>query len=265
MGGTSTRNFKMFRELCGDTALRNVVIVTNMWGEVDPQVGEAREAELMEEEIFFKPVLDKGARMARHENTVPSAERIIRLILNNNPLPLQIQVELVEEGKDISATSAGEELKQELNARIREHEEEMRVLKEEMNQAMGNKDEETRRELEIESQKTQKEIARFENDAKRLGSDYNNEKERLEARLKKTEEEARLEVNQVALQYQRQIDELMDTLEASATASEREKAQMQEKINELSRKRDRTRGVLPKLMAGAILGMVWNSFTSRFL
>ena len=77
----------MFRKLCGDSTLQNVVIVTNMWGQVDPEVGEAREFELMNRDILFKPILDKGAQIARNENTVTSAQKIIRLVLNNHPLP----------------------------------------------------------------------------------------------------------------------------------------------------------------------------------
>jgi len=80
-------NFEMFRKLCGDSTLQNVVIVTNMWGQVDPEVGEAREAELVKRDILFKPILDKGAQIARNENTVTSAQKIIRLVLNNHPLP----------------------------------------------------------------------------------------------------------------------------------------------------------------------------------
>jgi hypothetical protein len=129
MGGVSTRNFKMFRKLFSDSALQNVVIVTNMWGEVGPRVGEAREAELMKEDIFFKLVLEKGVQMARHENAVPSAENIVRLILDNHLLPLRIQKELVDEHKDISETSAGEELNRELNAQIKKHQQEMHVLR----------------------------------------------------------------------------------------------------------------------------------------
>jgi chromosome segregation ATPase len=250
MGGTSTRNFKMFRKLCGDAALQNVIIVTNRWGEVDPQVGEAREAELIREDDFFKPVLDKGAQMARHENTILSAERIIRLILKNNPLPLQIQIELVKDGKDISETSAGEELNRELNAQIKKYKGEMRALKEEMRQATKDEDEETRTELEIEAQKTQKEIAMFENDVRRLASNYESEKERLETRITKRREEARRE----AEQYQRQVDELKEAIEASTTASEREKAEMREKLIERSRRRDRARQGFFALIAGALLG-----------
>jgi len=232
----------MFRKLCGDSTLQNVVIVTNMWGEVDPEVGDAREAELIREDIFFKPVLDKGAQMARHTNTTPSAEDIIRLVLNNHPLPLRIQTELVTEHKDISETGAGEELNRELAAQIKKHKEDMRVLKEEMQQAIRDKDEETRRELEIETKRMQKEIARFENDAKRLESDYKSEKERLETRLTTMEEEAREETNRVTMQYQRQIDEMRDALQTNAAASEREKAQMREQIDQLSRMRDRSQG-----------------------
>jgi hypothetical protein len=250
MGGTSTRNFKMFRELCGDTTLQNVVIVTNMWGEVGTQVGEAREAELMQEDIFFKPVLNKGAQMTRHDNTVSSAKNIIRRIIDNHPLPLRIQRELVDEHKDISDTSAGEELNRELNAQIKKYQQEMLVLKEEMKRAMDDRDEETRRELEIETQKMQREIARFENDAKRLESDYKGEKERLEAHLKKMEEAMSRERERAATRYQRQIDELRGTLKYSATTSEREKAHMREQISELIRMQARVlqhRGFFAKL------------------
>ena len=229
----------MFRKLCGDDALKNVVIVTNMWEEVDPQIGDAREAELIREDIFFKPALDKGARMARHKNTASSADNVIRLILDNDPLPLCIQTELVTEHKEIPETSAGEELNQELNSQITKHQEEMRVLKEEMEQARDNKDEETRRELEIEAKRMQGEIARFENDAKRLASDYVNKKGNLRTRFASMEAEARRETDRIIAQYQREIEELSYSLRTNRAASERERKQMVAQMNELSRKRDR--------------------------
>jgi len=132
MGGVSTRNFKMFRQLCGESTLRNVVIVTNMWGEVSRDVGEAREAELVNQEIFFKPVLDKAALMMRHENTRDSAHHILLQIIDNHPLPLRIQRELVDQGKDISQTAAGAELNRELMEQIQVHKREMRELEREM-------------------------------------------------------------------------------------------------------------------------------------
>jgi len=187
MSGALTGNFRMFQNLCGDMALRNVVIVTNMWGGVEPEIGEARETELRTEGVFFKPALDKGTRMARHENTDKSAEAIVRLLIDNNPLPLQIQKELINERKDIVDTNAGRELNRELNGEIRKHQEEIRVLAEEMEQAMRDMDEETRMELEIETQRMREEIERFEDESKRLASDYQREKKAFQARLEEME------------------------------------------------------------------------------
>ena len=56
----------MFRKFCGDEALKNVAIVTNMWGEVSLEKGIAREKELASDDDFFKPVLQRDARMMRH-------------------------------------------------------------------------------------------------------------------------------------------------------------------------------------------------------
>jgi hypothetical protein len=55
MSGTARRNFTMFRKLCGENALSNVVLVTTMWGNlVDMEEGEARERELQNKDGFFK-------------------------------------------------------------------------------------------------------------------------------------------------------------------------------------------------------------------
>jgi hypothetical protein len=129
VGGMSARNFKMLRELCGEDTLRNVVIVTNRWGEVSLEDGEAREAELTREDIFFKPVLDKGAQMLRHHNSPESAHKILARIINNHPLPLQIQREIVDQKKKLSDTAAGAELNRELIEQFEKNMEDMERLK----------------------------------------------------------------------------------------------------------------------------------------
>ena len=88
MTGVATRNFRIFRELCGASTLKNVVIVTNMWGAVTLEAGAARERGLASDEAFFKPALDKGAQMMRHDHTVDSAQTIIRYFLDNSPVVL---------------------------------------------------------------------------------------------------------------------------------------------------------------------------------
>ncbi|KIL67673.1 hypothetical protein M378DRAFT_159503 [Amanita muscaria Koide BX008] len=125
MGGISTKNVRMFRELCGDSSLKNVVIVTNMWGEVAHQLGEEREAELASQDFFFKPVLAKGARMMRHTNTHQSAKDILQSVMENVPEALKIQKEIVDEGKAVSQTAAAAEAERELREQQERHQQEM--------------------------------------------------------------------------------------------------------------------------------------------
>ena len=188
----------MFRKLCGDNALRNVVIVTNMWGEVNPEVGKRRETELRDN--FFKPLLDMGARMIRHENTLPSAEIVIRLILGNHPLPLRIQEELVKEKKIISETSAGEELNRVIKAQIDKHQEDMRILRDEMTQAMKDKDEEVKRRLDVEMKELEKKVESLQKDRDKLSSDYKRHISHLRATIKASERDKvgmRVEIDQL--------------------------------------------------------------------
>ncbi|EMD33882.1 hypothetical protein CERSUDRAFT_141175, partial [Gelatoporia subvermispora B] len=132
VNGVTRRNFKLFRDLCGETALVNVVIVTTRWDVVTPEEGERRERELATGDQFFKPALDKGARMVRYEGTRASAHAVLDLLLNARPQPLKIQKELVDEQKSLDETAAAASLGKELaeqNARLRV---EIAALREEM-------------------------------------------------------------------------------------------------------------------------------------
>ena len=226
--GITGRNFKMFRELCGDTTLKNVILVTNMWGEVSRDIGEAREDELTND--FFKPVLDKGAQMARHHNTAQSAHDIIRRIMKNRPVALQIQRELVDEHKDIVDTAAGEVINQELKEQIRKHQVELRMVQEEMMQAMKERDEEARQELEEESRKLQEEMERIKKDSEGMASNYAEEKERMETKMKQMEREAKRERERTEVEYNRQMADLNHRLRMAANASKADRALLEQEM-----------------------------------
>ncbi|KAJ7761969.1 P-loop containing nucleoside triphosphate hydrolase protein, partial [Mycena maculata] len=241
MGGISTRNFKMFRQLCGESSLKNVVIVTNMWGEVGLEVGEAREAELASDERFFKPVLDKGARLLRHDNNVASAQTILQYLIGNQPRALRIQRELVDQGKDISQTAAGEELNRELAEQIKRHLQEMVVLQKEMKEAIREKDEETKKELEIETRKLQAEMARVQNDSLKLASDYTQQKAEREKRMAAVAEAAKRDAECAEANYRHQIQELEDRLHQSTTATNAEKEDIRHQLSELQQRYEEAR------------------------
>ncbi|TFK74165.1 hypothetical protein BDN72DRAFT_956009 [Pluteus cervinus] len=259
MGGISTRNFRMFRQLCGDSSLKNVVIATNMWGLVDEDVAEEREAELAGHDAFFKPVLEKGAQLARHLNTTGSGHDVLRRIINNNPLPLRIQRELIDEGIDITKTAAGAELNRELWKQVLKHRQEIKQIQQEMREAIRMKDEETKRELEQETSRLQHEMRKIQNDSMQLKFHYGQEKMRLEGRLQQIADAARQETAQVASTYQRQIQELHDRLHTTISTSSLEKEEILRRLNEIqmSRRSSAREGVF--VMIGRALDMMLSS------
>ena len=258
MSGISTRNFKMFRQLCGDSTLKNVVIVTNMWGQVSKEVGEAREAELKEEEMFFKPVLDKGAVMLRHnENTKYSAQNVVRCIMDNHPLSLRIQRELVDEKKDISQTGAGEDVDGELMVQTRKHRQEMRELQEEMrggiswvtmhefsltvlhfSEALRVKDEVMKRELEVKARKLQEEMNRHRSEAQGRASEHSEGRQRLERHMQELIEGSHRAAERARNEHVCRMSELQRRLEKMASESQKTRADLLRQVEELRASRD---------------------------
>ena len=169
VGGISRRNFSMFRALCGDATLHNVVVVTNMWGEVDEDRGALREAELASDPLLFKPVLDRGACMVRHTNTCDSARAILGHLIGGQPLALQVQREIVDEHKEVEQTTAGEELRtEEMREAARRNEEAMRLQREEAAAALRAQEEQRAQELEALRKQQQADQARVAAEQERM-------------------------------------------------------------------------------------------------
>lgn len=162
MTGMSRRNFALFRKLCGDDTLRNVVIVTSMWSEVTAERGLAREDELATDDMFFKPVLDKGARMMRHDNSPATAAHILRQLVPLCRRTLLIQRELVDLDKDIAETAAGAALLQDLEEQARKQRDNLLQVELERQEALLAQDLETAQELEEERRATEVRIETLE-------------------------------------------------------------------------------------------------------
>ena len=169
--GVNGKNFRMFRKLCGEKTLKNVILMTNMWGRVTPQQGAARERQLKDK--YFKEAIEKGAQMCRHNNTPESARAILQRIIHNRPLALRIQHELVDEQKDIGQTGAGVELIREICMLMQAHREELKDLEE--------RDEVSRRELEKGKSRLQEEMERLWNESTEMQGTMADLQKRLES------------------------------------------------------------------------------------
>lgn len=154
VGGVSRRSFISLRNLCGDETLKNIVIVTNMWGLVKPGDGEAREAELKTNPAFFQAALKRGAQIYRHDNTTSSAERIVRFITKNHPRELTVQHEMVTLERPLSDTTVGLQVKEDLNSYITSLQNEVEKLRKERAQ-----DEAAMRDLKAEVEEARSSIA----------------------------------------------------------------------------------------------------------
>ncbi|KAJ2922356.1 hypothetical protein H1R20_g14728, partial [Candolleomyces eurysporus] len=236
-GGVSGRNFKMFSKLCGDNSLKNVVLLTNKWNEVEKRVGLAKEHELATRDIFFKPALDKGARMMRHDGSRRSALKVIRSLLESDTgMVPQIAREIVVEKKDILQTAAGIALNEDLLAQRARYEERMKELGEDHEVALKTKDEEMRREIEEQAKELQADMKRVEEESKKLASDFQKERANFERRLKEIEEEARREQERIQEETRLKMEELQSKLFDDANISRAERERLLEEIEELRRK-----------------------------
>jgi DNA repair exonuclease SbcCD ATPase subunit len=193
--------------------MRNVVIVTNMWEDVSAEDGEAREKELASEDIFFKPALDNGAKMHRHDNTPESAEAIIHQIVGNQSIPLLIQTELVDKRMSLLETTAGKELNKELMEQAKKQMEELRQLESDMRAAIRTKDEETRKELEFERKKLKSELESVLSESRKLESDLSKERADLERRMSEMEIIGREHAQKQEADYRERIREMENRLQ----------------------------------------------------
>jgi hypothetical protein len=229
--GIAGRNFRIFRELCGEASLKNVMLVTNMWDEVSAEVGESRERELASN--FLKPALDKGAQMVRNINTEQSAHDVIRRIMNNHPVVLQIQSELVDQHKDISNTASAGAINAELEEEKRRHEAEVRKAQEEKERIMREKEEEARRKREEEMRRQEEEIRRVKEEQERQAFQRRQDMERAEAEARRLAEQARIERERAEEEHRRQVALLNERLAAEAAAAEAARRAMEQQIQQM--------------------------------
>lgn len=184
VSGSSLQSFRMFQELCGEEVYSNVLVVTGMWDTVTQEVGNSRESELATKDIFFKPVLEKGARMMRHNNTRESALAIIRALVDKPPVVLQIQRELGG-GADIMQTSVYKQIRELMLEVVVQRKKKLDTLIEEMAEVEQDRDEETQEELQEEVRAAEAELEEAQAKASGLASEYQVELRRIQEMLRR--------------------------------------------------------------------------------
>ena len=137
MTRSSLQNLRMFRKLCGDENLQNVILATTKWGITPEKDALSREKELCDNDEFWGLMIKDGALVERFENTKESARYLVEKILQTGKetfIP-KIQHEVVELGKNVQHTAAGSFINEAINEQAKKHQEEMNALREEQERA----------------------------------------------------------------------------------------------------------------------------------
>jgi hypothetical protein len=142
MQGSAKRNLFMFKKLCGNDALQNIVLGTTMWEQVSEDMGSQRELELVQTPEFWGYMHEKGSQIVRHMNDRKSALKIIELFMPKQAVVLELQDEMVKHEKGLHETAAGQEVEAALVIERAKFEREIAQTKKDMEFALELKDKE---------------------------------------------------------------------------------------------------------------------------
>ncbi|KAJ3873810.1 lipoxygenase [Lentinula edodes] len=218
-GGQASRNLKMFQNLCGPSAYRNIVVLTTFWDRVSAEEGLMREEQL--KFTFFSNIVAGGARFMRHDRTAQSAREVIAHILTLSPTDVQIQEEIRVDGKGLEETAAGLVHREEVERVLEKHRQEIASLGKEIS-SIKQDNETLRRELEEEKEELQQRLARWESekaDLKKGLDDSLKSRERLEDQYKSVDKvrSATLEVLQVKLKEEKTSNMVVEQMSEEVT------------------------------------------------
>ncbi|KAI0859104.1 P-loop containing nucleoside triphosphate hydrolase protein [Xylaria cubensis] len=163
MQRSALKNIGLFRSLCGDDALKKVVLVTTMWDITEHNVAESRERQLKETKEYWGSMVAKGSQVIRHDNTRQSACTLVEIFMKGDTkIVLSIQSEMVDNHKPLERTEVGNDIKEllaEQNAKLRR---DIRHVEDELREALRKKDEEfaeVMNEVRLEHQQALREVS----------------------------------------------------------------------------------------------------------
>ena len=178
MNGSAVKNLNIFQKMCGQTAFPSIMLVSNMWEELRPEnggasVGERREAELLSNDRFWGTMHKGGSRVMRHSGTANSAQAILSEMVNQERVILEIQRQLVDRNLPLVETVAGDFLEKEFTEVRKQQDDELRELKESMEAAKKEKDQEMVGLLLAQQQTCEDRLWAADSDQRKLKVNFN--------------------------------------------------------------------------------------------
>jgi len=209
-----------------------------MWKNIDEADGIKRQEQLKTQPDFWGDMVHQGSRVFRHDDSRASAMNIVTYILDQRRTTvLQIQRQMVDEGKTLDETSAGQELERELIKQRKLFERRLQEAQDDMKEAIeeGNR-------KSIEDAAAQQE--RFQNKLNEAIKGSDDLRVSMEELLQKKDAEFKRVLENVELEKSRsqeeaklvtqQMQELDLKVKASQAETEDQRRRHQSEIDEMS-------------------------------
>jgi len=220
VGGSGVRNLRMFKKLCGEEGFSCVILATTMWGNVPKEKAEEREQQLIEGSNFWADLIKRGSRTFRQDSGAESATRIVEHILaKRQQMTLRIQIEMAS-GAKLSDTAAGRQVGGDIAKLGERHKKEMQKLRDEMSEAIRDRDVEAQREIAQVRAEMAARMQSAEQDKKKLEvgmEELRQQRHEEAARLREEAHRRELELQQAMNDNQRAMAERMDEFRQQAS------------------------------------------------
>jgi hypothetical protein len=218
IGGSGMKNLRMFRKLCGEAGLGSVVLATTMWSLCPAADAKRREDQLVNQNDLWKYLITHGARVFRQDDGAVSGQQIIDyLVKRAQPVTLDIQREMVDQGLKLGETGAGKEVQEELEKLKEKHKKEMQEIRQDMEEAIKEKDEERQEELRVYRAQIDRQMREAAEQTKHLEAS----REQLRREMKE--------------QHSREIEQLRNEVSRRQQELERTSRENKERYDELQK------------------------------
>jgi hypothetical protein len=230
MQGSGMRNLHMFKRLCGDKNLSNVIMATCQWERVLEADGAEREKQLRETPHFWGYMVDRGSQMHRHYNTRESALRLIDSLVGGTAsrpkIVLDIQTQMVDEGKDLASTGAGQAVDDAISKERQKFAKEIAESQADIREALASRDRETASVLEQHQKEMNERVRKLDNEHAALQVSLERLQEERFAKMKSDLKEA----ERVSAEARELMEQTKRRLELADAKHKQEMADLQAKV-----------------------------------
>ncbi|KIM94589.1 hypothetical protein OIDMADRAFT_77677, partial [Oidiodendron maius Zn] len=167
--GSTMRQIKVFKALCGPSFYGNVILGTTFWGKIDDAVAKAREEELFSTPGFLGEMREFIARTARVTQDRQCCLELIEAFANKERVPMMIQKDMDKIDASLATSDAGkllfadeESVRLEYEQKLKEERDAMRRMEEKNEEAVRQKEAQRKREVDERLRRDREERERIQ-------------------------------------------------------------------------------------------------------